>query len=103
MILETCDPVARRESVLKVLLFVFVLCAMVLAQMLDDEQRTAERIEEDRQQAEIDAQFEARIERAARDACADAVGPGSLPSWAEPGKLVCLPPLSMPIAMGGAQ
>lgn len=74
---------------------------MVGGQLLDNEDRLPSLFAEDARQAELDAQFAERLERAARQACHDIAGPDTVATWTPQGELVCPPMLSMPIAQGG--
>lgn len=85
------------------LLLAFVVAVMIGGQLLDNAQRTDALIAEDALQAQLQAQFEARLDRAARQACHDVAGPHTVAVWTPQGELVCPPMLSMPIAQGGQQ
>lgn len=82
-----------------VALLVFGL--MLVAQLLDNADRLPALVAEDARQAELDAQFAARLDRAARQACHDIAGPNTVATWTPQGELVCPPALTMPIAQGG--
>lgn len=76
-----------------------LLSILAVAQQLDDQAAEVAVLNEPAHAARAAAR-EARLERAARAVCAAEVGPGSLPQWTQQGSLVCLEPLSLPIAMG---
>lgn len=94
------SPRARNhlKSFLAVLL---VFGVMFVAQLLDNQDRLPAHFAEDARQAELDAQFAARLERAARQACHDIAGPNTVATWTPQGELVCPPALTLPIAQGG--
>ena len=72
---------------------------LAVAQHLDEQAAEVAVLNEPAHAARAAAR-QARLERAARALCAAEVGPGSLPQWTQQGSLVCLEPLSLPIAMG---
>lgn len=88
-------------SLLHTMTLIFVLAAMIGAQWFENAQQAEALVAEDARQAELDAQFTARLDRAARQACHDVAGPHTVATWTPQGELVCPPVLSMPIAQGG--
>lgn len=82
-------------------LVLLVFGVMLLGQILDNEHQASALLASAERQAVLQAQIDARIDRAAAAVCADLHVPGSLPRWTPANELVCLPPLSSPIAQGG--
>ena len=98
---ESSTPSRQHDHLVAALLALLFFGVMVGAQWVDNELQVAERVAADQRQAELDAQFAARLDRAARQACHDIAGPNTVATWTPQGELVCPPALILPIAQGG--
>lgn len=98
---QRATPSPLHENLVAAALALLFFGVMVGAQWADNELQAAERVAADQRQAQLDAQFAARLERAARQACHDIAGPNTVATWTPQGELVCPPALTLPIAQGG--